>query len=213
MLRSFKSVIILALLLAAIIFLFRKMDLIPSWKQLFGSAPLAIDQTPVLIKEINELASLITVTGYDEVVVDSISADPAQVAIKAITGLPLNPFSPLYRKLVLIARGQVICGTDLKKMTDSSIRVFKDSVAVFIPPAEILDVIVNPSGFETFIESGDWSDEAVKAVKVKARNKMRDRAMQQQLTAKANQRAVMLMTNMLQASGFKKVSITLNAKR
>jgi len=208
MLKSLKSVIILVILLVVMIFIFRKMDLIPSWKQVFSAAPLTIDKTPVLIKEINELASLITVTGYDEVVVDSISADPAQVAIKSITGLPLNPFSPLYRKLVLIAKGQVICGTDLKKMTDSSVRVFKDSVAVTIPRAEVLDVIINPSGFETFIETGDWSDQAIKAVKVKARNKMRDRAMQQQLTAKANQRAVMLMTSMLQASGFKKVSVS-----
>lgn len=208
MFRSIKTILIIIIIAAASLFILRKLDLIPSWKQVFSAAPLEIDETPVLVKEIREMASLITVTGYDEVVADSVHADPRQIAIRSATGgLAANPFSPLFDRIVLVAKGQVICGTDLKKMTDSSIRVFKDSATVTIPAAEILDIIINPSGYETFIEEGNWSDQAITAVKIKARQKMRDRAMQQQLLSRANQRAILLMTGMLQASGFEKVEV------
>lgn len=208
MFRSIKTILIIIIVAAIGLFILRKLDLIPSWTQVFSAAPLEIDETPVLVKEIREMASLITVTGYDEVVVDSVYADPRQIAIRSVTGgLAANPFSPLFDRIVLVARGQVICGTDLKKMSDSSIRVFKDSAVITIPAAEILDIIINPSGYETFIEEGNWSDQAITAVKIKARQKMRDRAMQQQLLSKANQRATTLMTSMLQASGFAKVEV------
>ncbi|WP_336515631.1 DUF4230 domain-containing protein [Pollutibacter soli] len=208
MFRSIKAILIIIVVAAAGLFLLRKLDFIPSWNQVFSAAPLEIDETPVLIKEVRELASLITVTGYDEVVVDSVHADPNQIALRTLTGgLAANPFAPMFDRIVLVAKGQVICGTDLKKMSDSAIRVFDDSASVTIPKAEILDIIINPSGFETFIEEGNWSDQAITAVKIKARQKMRDRAMQQQLLSKANTRAISLMTSMLQASGFEKVTI------
>ena len=38
-----------------------------------------------------------------------------------------------------------------------------------LPKVEIFQIILNPSGFEVFEESGNWTDEEIKAVKIKLR--------------------------------------------
>src|SRR5690349_8695803 len=97
MFRSIRAILIIVVVAALGLFLLRQLDLIPSWKQVFSSAPLEIDETPVLVKEIREMASLITVTGYDEVVVDSVHTDPQQIALRTLTGgVVSNPFAPMF---------------------------------------------------------------------------------------------------------------------
>ena len=54
-------------------------------------------------------------------------------------------------------------------MNKDDIAVSGDSVSVRLPQARILDMITNPSDFSTFTETGTWSNEAVTAVKLKAR--------------------------------------------
>jgi hypothetical protein len=206
MIRSItKYIIWIAVFVVALIVL-SKMDILPSWN-IFKSSPLKIDDTPVLVKEINTIAELSTISVRDEVVVDSFIVDPAAVALRAITGLSTNPFGPAFPHLVIIAKGEVICGTNLKKFSDSAVKIFDDSVSIIIPRAEILDVIVNPSGFETFIEEGKWSDAAITAVKIKAREKLRNRTLSRGTLADADKRAVMLISNMLEALGYKKFSV------
>ena len=183
-----------------------KLDILPSWN-IFKSSPLKIDDTPVLVKEINAITELSTISVRDEVVVDSFIVDPAAVALRAITGISTNPFGSPFPHIVIIAKGEVICGTNLKKLNDSAVKVFDDSVSVIIPKAEILDVIINPSGFETFIEEGKWSDAAITNLKVKAREKMKNRTVSRGTLADADKRAVLLISNMLTALGYKKISV------
>ncbi len=83
----------------------------------------------------------------------------------------------------------------------------EDSVAVLLPHAEILDAIINPSGIETFSEMGTWSDKEITAVKIKARTKMINRALQQDILTKADDRSKILMENFLRGVGFKKVTV------
>ena len=56
-------VIIVAVLL--IIFLFQKINWLPDFKNIFRSKPINIEETPVIIQQINSLAQLITVTERD----------------------------------------------------------------------------------------------------------------------------------------------------
>jgi hypothetical protein len=206
MIRSVTKYIIWITVFVVALIVLSRLDILPSWN-IFKSTPLKIDDTPVLVKEINAIAELSTISVRDEVVVDSFIVDPAAVALRAITGISTNPFGSPFPHIVIIAKGEVICGTNLKKLNDSAVKVFDDSVSVSIPKAEILDVIVNPSGFETFIEEGKWSDAAITAVKIKAREKMRSRTLSRGTLANADKRAVMLISNMLQALGYKKFSV------
>jgi Protein of unknown function (DUF4230) len=207
MLRQFKNYLVFFLAILAIWFLLAKLNIMPSFSNIFKSKSVKIDETPILIKEIKELAELTTMVSIDEVVVDSITVNPALLAIKSITGLSLNPLSPGYDQLVLICKGRVTAGTDLAVIVPADIFHNKDSVSLGLPPARILDVIINPSGVETFIENGDWTSEAFEKVKIKAREKMQARALSEDILGKANARARLLMNNFLNQSGFTKVHV------
>jgi len=206
--KFFQKYLVIILAILGIIFLFQKINWLPSFKNIFSSKPVLIDQTPIIIKEIKTLAQLITVTFTDEVVMDT---------VKVGNGLPsLLPLSigtiitPSVEKLVIIGRGKVIAGTDLKKMQEKDITIAADSIHVDLPSAEILETIVNPSGFETFIEQGNWSENAVTDVKIRIRNELKKQAMEQQILDQANVRCRTIIEVFLRNTGFKRIGITVS---
>jgi hypothetical protein len=179
------------LLLAALLIL-KKMDWLPSWN-IFSSRKLTIDETPILIKDIRSLGQVITATFNDEVVVDSV--------IK-------HRFSQVTfadDQLVIIARGKVLAGIDMKLLSDSSVTVRKDTVSMQLPQTKIIDVIINPGDYETFEEKGKWSQEAVTAVKLKAKEKIIVNALNKKIIDKANSKAKAVLEDFFHAAGFKVV--------
>ena len=189
-----------------IVFIISRLTWLPSIKNLFKSQPVLIDATPIVIQEIKSLASLITITYSDEIVMDTI-----QVGNGLPSLLPLSigtTLLPSVKKLVIIGHGKVIAGTDLSKMQASDVIVSGDSVHVAVPHAGILQTILNPSDFETFIEEGKWSEDAVTALKIKIRNKINLQALQQGIPEKADARCKIILENYLKNTGFKKVSIS-----
>jgi len=199
-----KYVVLVAVVLFAI-FLFQKINWLPSFKNIFKSKPIVIEATPVIITEINTLAQLITITFTDEVVMDT---------AKIGNGMPsLLPTSigtiltPGVDKLVMIGRGKVLAGTDLKSLQEKDINVTGDSIHVSIPHAIILQTIINPSDFEMFSEKGSWDEAAVTALKIKIRNKINHRAVQQNILQIADGRSKNIIETFLKNTGFKKVTI------
>ena len=151
-----------------IIFLFQKINWLPSFKNIFASQPVAIEETPIIIKEINTLSQLITVTYTDEVVMDEAKTGKGIPSImSAGIGMVLVPSTD---RIIIIGRGKVLAGIDLKKLNEKDIHTAGDSIHVNLPAAQILNTIINPSGFETFDEKGDWNEEAVTALKIKIKN-------------------------------------------
>lgn len=177
-------------------------------KNIFRPQPVTIENTPVLIKEINEMAQLCTITVFDEVVADS-----AAIKMKSAVDMLLPDLSGFAnlpvtgKRIVIVGKGRVIAGVDLKKLNEQSITLEGDSISLALPPAEITDVIMNPSDFEIFSETGEWSSEAVTDVKVKARNKMIKRALDRGILSKANTRSTVLLESFLRGLGFKKVRV------
>jgi hypothetical protein len=178
----------------------------PSLNDLFSSKPAVIDETPIIIKEIRSIGQLITATLYDEVVVDSTETTKASRIINSLN--KIGPFSflpPADKKIVLIARGKVLAGTDLNLLADNGVKISGDTIWLQLPPTKIIDAIINPSGFETFEEKGNWSQDAVTAVKLKAREKMIDHAFDKNIINKASNKTKAVMENFLGAAGFKVV--------
>lgn len=176
-------------LVLVIILVIKKMDWLP--KNIFSSKPVIIDETPILIKEIRSLGQLITASFYDEVVVDS--------TIKNYIG----PIPTASSQLVIIARGKVLAGIDLKTLEDRAVTVRKDSVWMQLPPAKILDVIINPGDYETFEETGNWSPESVTSLKLNAKTIITARASNKNILDKANSKAKSVIEDFLHAAGFK----------
>ena len=159
-----------------------------------------IDETPVLIKEIHNLSLLTTISMYDEIVMDSLKSKH----------LPSFPgLRPVPDKIVLIGKGTVTAGVDLKKISDNDVMIMKDSVMIRLPQPEIQSVIMNPSDFETFTEEGKWSPDEITQIKMRMRDKIGQRALQNQILAKAGQRSIMIIDNFVRTIGFKKTNITI----
>jgi hypothetical protein len=188
--------------LFVIIFLLQRAKLLPSFGNIFGSQPVVIDSTPILVKEIKSLSQLITITAYNELVVDSVKP----FAIPIMPGMSV-PIHAMDDHLVLIGKGRVLAGVDLSKIQDKDIYVKDDSVSIILPKAEILQVITNPSDFETFEEKGDWTDKEVTAVKIKLQRKMIAAVTQQNILPKAAATANVMMENFMRSVGFTKVSV------
>lgn len=204
----FRALFIVLLTFIVLLLLNIKM---PGIKNIFQSRPVVIDNTPLLITKIRELAQLCTITSVNEVVADSSVIrlkSPVEALIPDLSGFGQLPLSG--KSLVIIGRGKVVAGIDLQKLNTQSIYVKDDSISIILPEAEILDIIMNPSGFEIFSETGDWSNEAVTAVKMKVRDKMVIRSLQQGILSKANMRSMMLMENFLYSLGFRKISVQMN---
>ena len=194
-----KKYITIIILLILVIFILQKINLLPDFKNIFRSKPVIIDSTAILIKEINDLSQLITITSYNEVVIDS---------VKQVKRLP-GKFSPsLKASIVLIGKGKVMAGIDLKKITEKDISIIKDSINIHLPKAEIIYTILNPSDFETFAESGTWNADEVMQIKLRIRDRMNRLALEQQLLHKATERGKIILETFLRSIGFKDHKIT-----
>ncbi len=189
-----------------VIFLFQKINWLPDFKNIFKSKPVLIEETPVIITEINTLAQLITVTFTDEIVMDT-----AKIGNGMPSLLPTNigtMLVPGLDRLIIIARGKVVVGTNLKGLREKDIQVTGDSIHIILPHAKILQTIMNPSDFETFDEKGDWNEAAVTALKIKIRNQINEHAIQQKVLQQADVRCKNIIETFLKNTGFKKVEIS-----
>jgi Protein of unknown function (DUF4230) len=204
MIRRYTNIIFFVLALLLGWWLLQKANILPSIGDVFRSKPIRVDETPILIEDIRELAELTTYVSQDEVVVDSIRFNPAASAWKQMTGIALTSAGD---RLVLVVRGSVKAGTRLNEISGEDIFREKDSVSMGLPRAVITEVIVNPSGTETFMETGDWTTEAFAALVKKAGDKMRYRAVSEGIIGKADQRARELIEQLLQQAGFEKVHV------
>jgi hypothetical protein len=176
---------------------------------LFKQEPVLIDKTPILITQIRSIGQLITYTSFDEVVADSVIITKSAALVRSFNHFAPFPVLPSAEKqLVLIGRGKIMAGIDLSLVTGSGVTARNDTVTIVLPKAQILDAILNPSDFETFVEKGEWSEQEVTRVKAKARRKMLERALNQNLLQKADARAKVIMENFLHNIGFSQVVIT-----
>ena len=206
--RKLRIVIIAFIIIIATNWLLQDSDALHSWKAIFSAKPLKIDKTTILIKEIKSIGQLITYISYDEVVADSVIVTRGSAFVNAFNRLAPVPLLPSADKqLVLIVRGKVLVGTDLSMLTDTSVTIKNDTVTLILPKPKIVDAIVNPSDFETFVEKGNWTSKEVMLVKIKARRKLEARALQQNILAKADIKAKTILHDFLGSMGYKKVLI------
>lgn len=206
MTKSRKIFIIFLIILAAYWVLTKVV--VPSMKNIFASQPVVIDKTPILIKEIKSIGQLITYSSFDEVVADTTIRTKGSAFVNTFNRLARIPMLPSADKqLVLIGRGKILAGTNLSLLTDTSVSVINDTLRIYLPKAQILDAILNPSDFETFVEKGEWSNEEVTLVKAKARRKMIEHALQQNILPKADAKAKEIMENFLQNMGYKHICV------
>jgi len=208
MIRTSSKLFLVIAGIIMIVYLLQQVNIIPSFKNIFKPKAVLIDNTPILITEIKSMAQLMTITVYDEVVIDSLKyAQPGLIGKILSYASPLPVPAGSYSELVLIAKGKVIAGTNLQELRENDFTVVGDSVSVTVPSATILDIITNPSDIETFSETGNWTPNEITIVKLQAKKKLVYRALQQNILHKANQQALLVIDKFLRAAGFVKVTV------
>ena len=188
------AVILLALLVIGGIFLLARIN--RREKQ-----PLTIDDTPIIVTKIQTLGELTTACYYDEMVLtgskqNSFSSSPLGSLARDGFGKDVDDH------LVIIAKGTVRAGVNLLEMSEEDIRFSGDTVIVRLPFPQYLDVIVNPSDFEIFAESGKWTQDQVADLQESARRRLLMEADHYGLKTKAYKGAMDAVTELLLASGY-----------
>lgn len=203
MTRNLRSLIVLALLTLFVVIAARRCSRLPSMGDLFTPKPITIDNSPLLVKDIRAIAQLMTIEYYDEVVVDSSRSSGGKLISIPPFILPVRP------SLVLIAKARLLAGLDLQRLDSSHISGTRDSVAIRLPRAQVLEVIMNPSDVETFVERGTWTQQAVVALHIKARTQVLRNAQAQGVLRRAEEKAITLVEQLMLNAGFKKVTVTM----
>ena len=108
-------------------------------------------------------------------------------------------------EIAIIVRGTVRAGFDLAQMETEMLN--DSSIVVTLPPAKVLDVISNPSDFETFEESGEWNHEQTTQFKNTARERILQHAMDDDLLGYAEEAGREQMVNLFSLLGFKTVTV------
>lgn len=207
-----KTIIVIVLLAAltfGIIYLAKKAKQISinPFKQ-----ELQIENTSNVITEIRKIAELTTASFFEEVVIheEKPSESISGKAINTVTGIFKSDKSDATIKdnIVIIAHGTVRAGIDFSNLEDKDVQVVNDStITVSIPKASILDISINPSDLDIYIEDGKWSHLQVTRVEQKAQKKIKDDAIKDGILDKASKSAQDKLTQFLKGLGFKKIDI------
>ena len=187
------AVLLAALLLAAAILFTRDAQR--------AKRGLAIDDTPVIVTRIRSLGELTTACYYDEMVLagskqNAFSASPLGSLARDGFGKDVDDH------LVIIAKGTVRAGVDLMDMKEEDVRFVGDTAYIRLPMPQYLDVIVNPSDFEVFAETGKWSHDEMTDLQDTARKRLLMGADHYGLKSKAYEGAMDAVTELLAASGY-----------
>ena len=162
--------------------------------------PLTIDDTPVIVTKIRSLGELTTACYYDEMVLSRTKENA--FSSSALGSLAEGLGKDVDDHLVIIAKGTVRAGLDLMEMTEEDNRFVGDTAYIRLPVPKYLDVIVNPSDFEVFAETGKWTHEEITGLQETARTRLLMGADHYGLKSRAYAGAMDAVTELLVASGY-----------
>ena len=210
MIKRIGNFLLFAVMIVLVIWLFFKIKNLPSISNLFKPKNIEIQNTPVVVKQIQALAQLVTVSMYEELVVDSNATD------KKIINLPLLPDITLRndaKTLVVVGKITTHVGVDMQKLSTGDISGTTDSIHILLPAAEVLDAIINPSGVTVFIEQGEWNNQVVINLKNKIRYIAIADAQSRGLLSQSEVKARQIITGFFTAAGYKKVVVQFKGNR
>lgn len=175
----------------------------------FKDNELKIDKTANVVEEIKKIGEFTSACYYEELVVkQSKKSDFNESGFgklaKAITD------EDVMDEIVIIANGKVRAGFDLTKLKDGDIKVQGDTLSLTLPETEIFDVIINPSGYEVYVEDGTWSHEEVTTLVTNARKELEQNAVAYQLEKKAEDIGITKLKALFSTFGFNTIFININ---
>ncbi len=190
--------VIIALILVIGIFVAYKMGA-------FEKEPLKIDQTVNIVEEIRNIGEFTSTCYYEEIVIKSSKSN--EFNDTKLGRLTAKVMDEVIDEIVILANGKVRAGFDLSKVNPSSIMASGDTLAITLPQAEIFDVILNPSDYEIYVETGKWSHETVSALQTEASDSLHTHALNFGIIAKAEKSGLTKLNQLFKTFGFNHITI------
>ena len=161
-----------------------------------------ITPAAVLLAVLVLLAALFLTRG-DGRVKRSLTIDDTPVIITKIRSLGELTTACYYDEMVLSrTKENAFSSSALGSLAEEDIRFVGDTAWIRLPAPQYLDVIVNPSDFEVFAETGKWTHEEVTGLLETARTRLLMGADHYGLKSKAYVGAMDAVTELLAASGY-----------
>lgn len=172
-----------------------------------GDDELKIDKTAIVVDQVKKIGEFTSACYYEEMVVKQAKrSDSNDSGIGFLVNKVTN--SEITDEIVILANGKVRAGFDLTKIKDNDIKVQGDTLSIKLPKAEIFDVIINPSGYEIYVENGTWSHEEVTALETSATEKLEKNAKDFEIEKKASEIGITKLKALFKTFGFNEVIIT-----
>lgn len=173
-------------------------DIFKLKSKLFAQEELKIDPTESVVEEIKNISEFTTACYFEEYVLQTTKEASGNTLTKWVKSTP---------EVVILSKGKVRAGVDLSKVSNEDIRINGDTLSMRIPQAEIFDVIVNPSDYEIFIETGDWTHDEITKLVSQGREKVKNNALKDNIIEKAQESSRKKLEKLFKTLGFKQVEI------
>ena len=165
-----------------------------------------IANTPAIVISIKKIAEFVTVSFFEEKIM--IDRKPQKIVDhklgRFLAGKLHKENGIVYDEVCLIAKGNVRAGYDLKEISSQDIQISNRVLQIKLPNPKIIDVIINPKGWDFYVEDGDWSEEEIVKLKEKAKKEVEEDAITLGILKKAEQGKEKLKI-LLMSFGFKDV--------
>ena len=166
----------------------------------------SIADTPAVVVSIRKIAEFVTLCFYEDKIM--IERKPKKIVDNKLGNYIAEKFDKddglIYDEICLIANGQVRAGYDLNKITTHDIRIVDNVLEIKLPDPQIIDIIINPKGWDFYVEDGDWTEEEIKQIKSKAKSLVEQDAISYGVLQKVEQGKERLKV-LLMSFGFKEV--------
>lgn len=167
---------------------------------------LEIDKTANVVTEIRKIAELTTACYYEDVILKEKKSSET-IGGKVINSVSKKEKPIVEDHIVIVASGNVRAGFNLSKLTEKDVVVEDSVLTVTLPKAEVLEIIVNPSDYDVYIEDGKWSHEQVTKVEDQAMTQIRKDAIDDGLLQHAEELGVSKLTELFKTFGFSSVVV------
>lgn len=168
---------------------------------------LQIADTPAVVIAIRQIAELTTFCLFEEkIMVERKAKDFVDNKLGNFIATKMNRQDGLiYDEICIIAKGTIRAGYKLDKLTGDDMQVIDGVLHLKLPKAEILDVIVNPKGYDFYVEDGDWNEAQVKEIKTQAKKQIETDALNLGIIEKATKNGEAKLKALFLSFGFKDV--------
>ena len=168
---------------------------------------LRIADTPTVVESIKSIAEMATACYFEEKIILEKKANYlVDNKMGEFLGKAANKEPLLEDELCLIAKGHVRAGYNLQEMSEQDIVLKDGALTITLPKVRILDVIINPKGWDFYVESGDWR-ERIKDIQSTARQLIEQDAVRSGILDKAARNGETKIKAIMHGLGYPDVTV------